>query len=503
MVDSSVDAIPSFRRQTVVSVVESLQDATADAVAVPVVAGGELPSELGVDLAALARAGFSPEVGQARSFPRASGPALVAVGLGELASLTAKCVRDAAAAFAAAVPKDANLATRVPVLAGLAVEDAAAAIVEGVLLNRYRFNLRSTAPEEATVETLTLIAPTEQAAAVSAGAARGHAMARAAMLGRDLAMCPPVVLDAAKLADVACELAAASGLEIEVFGMDELAAMGCGGLLGVNRGSDRPARMVRLRYVPSDEPVGRLTLVGKGITYDAGGISLKPSDVSHSQMKNDMTGAGVVLASMTVLRELGCRAAVTGYLMCTDNMPSGKAMQLGDVLTMRNGKTVEVLNTDAEGRLVMADALALATEEPVDAIVDIATLTGACLRALGTEVAGVMGNDPNVVQPLIAAGERADEPLWELPLIRSYRRQLTSPIADMTNMGGVNAGQITAALFLEEFVAGRPWAHIDIAGTAQSDAANRWINLGPTGFGTRLLVEYALAFAADRPSVST
>jgi leucyl aminopeptidase len=211
-------------------------------------------------------------------------------------------------------------------------------------------------------------------------------------------------------------------------------------------------------------------------------------------MKNDMSGAAAILAAMTALREVGCQARVTAYLMCTDNMPSGSAMQLGDVLTARNGTTVEVMNTDAEGRLVMMDALALCVEAGADAIVDIATLTGACLRTFGTQVAGVMGNDADVVAQVRAAGERTDEPVWELPLVRAYRSQLDSTVADMTNLGGPNAGSITAGLFLEEFVDGTPWAHLDIAGTAQAEASRRWMQKGPTGFGSRLLVELAAAF---------
>ncbi len=190
--------------------------------------------------------------------------------------------------------------------------------------------------------------------------------------------------------------------------------------------------------------------------YDPGGINLKPSDASHSQMKNDMSGAGAVLAAMTALREVGCRSRVTAYLMCTDNMPSGSAVQLGDVLVTRNGTTVEVMNTDAEGRLVMCDALALCVEDGVDAIVDIATLTGACLRALGTEVARVLGNSPRLVDLVRSAGEATDEPVWELPLIRRYRSQLDSTVADMTNLGGPYAGSITAGLYLEHFVDGTP-----------------------------------------------
>jgi leucyl aminopeptidase len=303
------------------------------------------------------------------------------------------------------------------------------------------------------------------------------------------------------MAEVAIAVGAQTGLEVETFDRDALLQMGCGGLLGVNRGSVDEPRMIRLTYRPTspDASTGHLTLVGKGIMYDSGGISLKPSDASHSVMKNDMTGAGDILAAMSALSGLDCPTTVVGYLMCTDNMPSGTAMKLGDVLTIRGGTTIEVLNTDAEGRLVMADALVLATETPTDAIVDIATLTGATLRALGTEIAGVMGNNQQLVDQAIAAGADVDEPLWQFPLAQCYRRQLDSDIADMSNMGGPNAGQITAALFLAEFVGDVPWAHIDIAGTAQADAANSWRNKGATGFGTRLLIDLALRFTPAAP----
>jgi leucyl aminopeptidase len=228
--------------------------------------------------------------------------------------------------------------------------------------------------------------------------------------------------------------------------------------------------------------------------YDSGGISLKPSDAVHATMKNDMSGAGAVLAAMSVLGELGCPTEVTGYLSCTDNVPSGTALKLGDVLTIYGGTTVEVLNTDAEGRLVMADALVMAAEERPDAIVDIATLTGASMRALGTLIAGVIGNDQGLVDQVRAASNRTDEQTWQLPLERRYRRELNSEIADITNMGGPNAGATTAALFLEEFVDGLPFAHIDIAGTAQADPVESWRTRGCTGFGARLLSEFALSF---------
>ena len=472
--------------------------AAAEAIGFPAAVEGPVPPALEADLADLERAGFAPTVGSTLSEPRRQGPALVAVGIGDAGRVTAAALRDAAAAFARAVPRDGALAFHVPGLGPVAPDEAAAAIVEGVLLARHRFDLRS-APKPAdavAVTSLELVAPDGARDAVAAGAARGLLTARAGMMSRDLATCPAVLLTAEAIAAVAVELGGAVGLEVEVTDRDGLVALGCGGLLGVNRGSAREPRMVRLTYVPPGEPTGHLGLVGKGITYDSGGISLKPSDESHAQMKNDMTGAGAILAAMLALPALGCPAKVTGWLMCTDNMPSGSAMQLGDVLTTRGGTTVEVVNTDAEGRLVMSDALVLAVEAGVDAVVDIATLTGACLRTFGTEVAGVMGNDPAVVRAVAAAGERADEPVWELPLIDSYRSWLDSDVADLKNLGGVHAGSITAGLFLQHFVDGRPWAHLDIAGTAQAPAAAAWVNRGPTGFGARLLAELAVAFTA-------
>ncbi|WP_413450566.1 leucyl aminopeptidase [Georgenia phoenicis] len=410
-----------------------------------------------------------------------------------MAQLGAAEVRDAAAAFARAVPQDARLATRVP--DGLPAGDAAAAVVEGIVLARYRFSLRSEQTGPVALRSIVLVAPEGELGEVRAGVARGLATSRAACLARDLAACPAGLLTATRLGEIAEALAEGSRLQVEVHDRAAAVEMGLGGLLGVNKGSVEEPRMVVLRYVPEGEPTGHLALVGKGVMYDSGGISLKPSDLSHSQMKNDMTGAGDILAAMSVLAELGATTQVTGYLMCTDNMPSGSAMQLGDVLTIRGGRTVEVLNTDAEGRLVMADALVLAVEEGVDAIVDIATLTGQCLRALGEEVAGLFANDDDLAAQVSAAAERTDEQVWRLPLVRSYRTELDSEVADIKNIGGPNGGSIHAALFLEEFVAGRPWAHLDIAGTAQSSAERSWVNKGPTAFGVRLLIELALAFA--------
>jgi leucyl aminopeptidase len=491
---SAYDPIPSVQRRASVTVRTELPGADeVGAIAVPVVDGGDAPPELGVDAAALASAGFTGARAQTLVLPHTDGVVRVAVGLGSAGTVDSTLVRDVAAEFARAVPQHTTLSVEIPADdSGISAAEFAQAVTEGVLLARWRFRVGAD-QDERTLDGLVLVATESQHEEAREGARVGQAIADAYNLGRDLANCPAATLTAARMAEVAEQLAADAGLTVEVFDKDQLIEMSCGGILGVNMGSAEPPRLIRIQYAP-ESPTGRLALIGKGIMYDSGGISLKPSDESHAQMKNDMTGAAAILATMTALQAIGCTTAVTAYLCCTDNMPSGTAMKLGDVLTMRNGKTVEVLNTDAEGRLVMADGLALAVEEPVDAVVDVATLTGACLRTFGVEIAGLMGNNPDLLGQLKAAGDLVDEPVWELPLYRPYRRQLDSMIADMTNMGGVNAGSITAALFLEEFVDGHPWAHIDIAGTAQLPAPRTWRNKGASGFGTKLLIELATSF---------
>jgi leucyl aminopeptidase len=318
------------------------------------------------------------------------------------------------------------------------------------------------------------------------------------MLARDLANAPPAYLTATRMAEIAMRIGKEVGLKVEVFDKEALVRMGCGGLLGVNAGSTEPPRMIKLTYSPnggrSTKAAPHLALVGKGIMYDSGGISLKPSDAVHATMKQDMSGAGAILAAMSALKALDCKTTVTGYLMCTDNMPSGSATKLGDVLTIHGGTKVEVLNTDAEGRLVMADALVLAAEEKSDAIVDIATLTGACLRALGPRIAGLFGNSTALMGQIEVSAQETDEPVWQLPMERSYRRELDSDVADIKNMGGPNGGAIHAALFLEEFVAGFPWAHLDIAGPVLVEAGEGWKPKGSSGFGARLLLDFALGF---------
>jgi len=501
IVRSDFNPIPSVGKTRTVRVnCTATAPAEADALGIAVGTSGEPPRALGLSRAALSGAGFDGKLGQTLTIPAADGPLLVATGIGDDKGLNTAGVRDAAAAFARAAGRHTRLAISLDAMANIEPAVAAQMCVEGILLARYSYDPLKRAAEGVPVESISIVSRSQRAAA-AAGAARGHTLAGATMLARDLANTPPAHLTAVRMAEVAAELAGESGLDVEIFDRDALISLGCGGLIGVNGGSADEPRMVRLRYRPTGsggkEAKGpRLALVAKGIMYDSGGLSLKPADAVHATMKNDMSGAAAVLAAMTVLGELGCPTAVTGYLMCTDNVPSGTALRLGDVITMRGGTTVEVINADAEGRLVMADALVLAAEEHPDAIVDIATLTGACLRALGTSMAGVLGNSQSLVGQVLNAAAATDEQAWPLPLQRGYRAELDSDVADLKNVGGVNAGTITAALFLAEFTGEVPWAHIDIAGTAQVDSPTPLQPKGCSGFGARMLTELALNFTS-------
>ncbi|MEZ5256429.1 MAG: leucyl aminopeptidase [Ilumatobacteraceae bacterium] len=426
--------------------------------------------------------------------PSASGTTVIVVGIGAPGEIDANGLRTAAANLARAASKHSTLATGLADVDGVEARAAAQAVVEGVSMAGYRYvELKADPSNVSKLERLTLMVGASDVAAATAGAERGQIIADAACLARDLANTPPSHLTAAMLADRAQGLAESCGLDCEIVDADGARELGLGGLLGVNAGSTEPPRMVKLTYTPR-RPNGHVALVGKGVMYDSGGISLKPSNEMHALMKMDMSGAAAVLSAMTALKALKVRTKVTAYLMCTDNMPSGSAMKLGDVLKIRNGKTVEIHNTDAEGRLVLADGLSLAAEEEPDAIVDIATLTGACLVALGTKVAGVLGNNPGWVDQVEAAAARVDEPVWELPLVPKYRKLLDSNVADLKNVGGPYGGTITAGLFLQEFVADRPWAHLDIAGPMNVDADEAWVSRGATGFGTRVLIDLVSEF---------
>jgi leucyl aminopeptidase len=292
-------------------------------------------------------------------------------------------------------------------------------------------------------------------------------------------------------ADAIQEIAERSKLRVKVLDEAVIAKAGYNGLLAVNKGSDHPPRWVELTYQPAGAKATAATvaLVGKGITFDSGGLSIKPSD-GMIGMKGDMGGAAAIVGALSAAKDLGVKVRVRAFLPITDNMLGGDAQRVGDVITYKNGTTVEVLNTDAEGRLVLADALIAASREKPAAIVDLATLTGAQVVALGKKVAAVLGNHDGWIEQVRNAGNASGEPIWPLPLWDGYRRDLDSTVADMKNIGNRWAGTIVAALFLEAFVPdGQPWAHLDIAGPAWADNDDAEISAGGTGFGVRTILE--------------
>jgi leucyl aminopeptidase len=372
-----------------------------------------------------------------------------------------------------------------------------AALAEGLLLGSYEF--RVGAAKKPAVTAIVLAGGDEPAVA------RGTAAARATALARDLANTPSLAKSPAWLADRAKEIAAESGLALRVRDEKELRAGGFGGLIAVGAGSVRPPRLIELSYRPAGQPAGRaaarhVVLVGKGITFDSGGLSLKPTD-NMKTMKTDMAGGAVVMAVMSAIGALGVRARVTGLVAAAENMPSGSAMRPGDVITHFGGKTSEVLNTDAEGRLVLADALAYADAElDPDVIVDVATLTGAARVALGLRHGALFATDDDLAAALIRAGAAGGEPLWRMPLVDDYRQAIESDVADVSNIERraatgerVGGGSIMAALFLREFAGARRWAHLDIAGPGRSSADDAELTKGATGFGTRALLGWLTA----------
>jgi leucyl aminopeptidase len=494
-----VHPAPSLAEAAKVKVtVAPKEPANATAIGIGVGLSGAVAKELGVERDALATAGFEGKIGQTFVVARDKSAVLFAVGVGD-GGLDEAGLRNAAAAFARAAARHANLATALADTAGgVAPAAAAQAVTEGVLLARYRYEQRKRSKGDTPLAELTLVTRAEHADAAAAGARTGQIMASAALLARDLANAPAMELTATRMAQVAEEVARERGLQVEVFGKAELEALGCGGILGVNAGSTEPPRMVKLVYTPKGTSKGHLALVGKGIMYDSGGINLKPPQGMQLFMKMDMAGAAAVLGTMSVLRALECPTTVTAFLMCTDNMPSGSALKMGDVLTHRNGKTVEIHNTDAEGRLILADGLALAAELKPDAIINVGTLTGAILLALGEHLTGLFSNHDGLAAQVSASAARTDETIWRMPLDRRYRKQIESSIADLRNMGDAQPGSITAALYLEEFIDGIPWAHFDICGTMKLDADDAWRSRGASGVCARTFVDLAMNFTPPK-----
>jgi leucyl aminopeptidase len=371
-------------------------------------------------------------------------------------------------------------------------EQAAQVMAEGAIMANFDgASYKTTEPPRVWLESVEL--RIDGASELNAALERGRIIGECTNLARELANEPGNELTPRIFADRAVELARSAGLTIDVLDEQRIEELKMGLLLGVARGSQEPPRLLVMRHEPANADRGvTLGLVGKGVTFDTGGISIKPAE-NMDKMKDDMSGGAAVIAAMTAIARLGAPVRCIGVVPMTENMPGGRAIKPGDILTSAEGKTVEVLNTDAEGRLILGDALWYARQLGVTHLVDLATLTGACVVALGKTTTGLFGIPAEWVEQIRRASERAGDRSWPMPVFADYMEQLKSEIADMTNTGGRAAGAITGALFVKEFAGDLPWVHMDIAGTAWAEEPKPYQPKGATGVGVRTLVELALA----------
>ena len=434
------------------------------------------------------------------TFGKIAAPRVLVAGLGKAEEFDVHAVRNLSAEVARACrrPGVNSVATVVhgAGIGGLDPDACAQALAEGALLGAYQFLRYKTEADDdkAEIGRLTIVEHDgSKVAGMEAAANRGRVLAEATNLARDLANEPANNLNPTDLAGRAAEVASAPNLELEVMEEDEMAAKGMGSLLSVARGSVQPAKLVRISYKGRGGEGYDLALVGKGITFDTGGISIKPAQGMEA-MKADMTGAASVIAAMQAVAALAPKADILAIAPCTENMPGGNATRPGDVVSAMNGKTIEILNTDAEGRLVLADGLCYARELGARHLVDVATLTGAISVALGDQCYGLMTNDDALATRFEAAAEAAGERSWRLPMFKEYGEQLKSNVSVVKNIGGRPAGSITAAKFLEHFVDEKPWVHLDIAGVDMASKDKGWITKGASGQVVRALVNLALSF---------
>ncbi|MDT7042592.1 leucyl aminopeptidase [Candidatus Nitronereus thalassa] len=420
------------------------------------------------------------------------------MGLGKKKEVTLDRVRQAMGTACKQVKKTGAQTFSAPLLGTEALHvspsDLAQAMVEGAILGGYQFNqYRSDNGNGAKeVRSITLLAHTaNQLSAMKTGAKRGEASAQATSLARDLSNHPANVMTPTRVAQEAKKITKEGKVKLTVLERKDQEKLGMGGMIGVSQGSQEPPKFIILEYSGGKKNDAPIVLVGKTVTFDSGGISLKPSE-NMEQMKADMTGGAEVLGAVRAAARLKLPINLVGILPTVENMPGGRATKPGDILNMLNGKTVEVQNTDAEGRLILADGLSYATRLKPKCVVDVATLTGACVVALGQFAIGMLGNDDRLKAELKKAGEQAGERVWEMPLWDEYFEQLKSDVADMRNIGGRGGGMITAGMFLSKFVGDYPWVHLDIASTDWSVSERPYVCKGPTAIGTRLLVQFLI-----------
>lgn len=419
-------------------------------------------------------------------------PRVILVGLGPVSKINAEGLRRAGASAAAkgATISGGRISLLLPAIEGMEREWVATHLVEGALLANYRYDKLITLKDrkQKTLKKLSVLTDTKESVqSVRKAVQEGEGMAGATLLARDLANAPSNELYPEALAERSRELSEL-GVNVTVLEKEEIEEIGMGGLLAVNQGSTNPPRFIIMEWNGGAEGEKPIVLVGKGITFDSGGISLKPG-AGMSDMKMDMGGAAAVVGAMYGIAKLGLNRNVVALVPSTENMPSGSAYKPGDVITFLNGKTAEIDNTDAEGRLVLADGLTYADRYKPAAVIDLATLTGACMIALGHYSAGLMGNNDDLKNRIRKAADHTYERVTELPLWEEYEEQIKSDVADVKNTGGRPAGAITAGLFLQHFIGDYPWAHIDIAGVGINPKPYGYTPRGGTGFGARLMVE--------------
>jgi leucyl aminopeptidase len=438
------------------------------------------------------------EVNIVHTFGKLPARMVAIAGLGKQEDFNVDKIRGVAGEFCRALRK-VNCRKIATILHGtglgnMELEASAEAIAEGAILGLYGFAKYKKPEYQDVKEMLIVVREKEEVPILELAISKGKLVADVTNLARDMGNEPANYMTPSRMAEAAKELASKYDLKIKVLDRQDMEEMGMGALLGVAKGSDQPAKLIILSYKGDEYSKKALGFLGKGITFDSGGISIKPSE-GMWEMKDDMAGAAAVITALGAIAKLKPKINVTAIVPATENLPSGTALKPGDVLKAMNGKTIEVISTDAEGRLILADALSYAQKLGLSPLIDLATLTGACRVALGMLYSGLFGNDRDWIGKVLEAAERTGERMWHMPMPEDYKEQIKSEIADVKNTGNRYGGAITAALFLAEFVDNTPWVHIDIAGPRLSTKESGYIVKGATGFGVRTLIELALSEA--------
>ena len=444
------------------------------------------------------------EVGIVHTFGKVPAGIVAIAGLGKRQDFTADKIRGVTGEFCRVLRK-LNCHKIATILHGAGIggiepEASAEAIAEGAILGLYSFTKYKKPEYEDVEEMLIVVREKGKVPILEPVIGKGKVVAEATNWARDMVNEPANYMTPSQMAEAAKEIASKYNLEFKIFDREDMEAMGMGALLGVAKGSNQPPKLITLTYKGDESSEKTLGFLGKGITFDSGGISIKPSE-GMDEMKGDMAGAAAAMAALGAIAQLNPKINITAVIPATENLPSGTALKPGDVLKAMNGKTIEVISTDAEGRLILADALSYAQRLHLSPLIDLATLTGACRVALGTFYSGLFSNDQDLADKVLKAAERTGERMWQMPMPEEYKEQNKSAIADIKNTGNRYGGAITAALFLAEFAANTPWVHIDIAGPALSSKESGYTVKGATGVGVRTLVELALSTAKGQETI--